>query len=77
MKALRVNGGGEFISIKLKTYYQQQDIAIEYVTFYLYEDNGLVERGRKILITKKDSLLIDSSLPNNFWAEAIETANYL
>lgn len=25
----------------------------------------------------KDSILIDNSLPNRFWIEAIETANYL
>lgn len=25
----------------------------------------------------KDSILIDSSLPDRFWVEAIETANYL
>lgn len=25
----------------------------------------------------KDSILIDSSLSHNFWAEAIEMANYL
>lgn len=25
----------------------------------------------------KDSMLIDSGLPNNFWAETMETANYL
>lgn len=25
----------------------------------------------------KDSLLIDSGPPNNFWAEAMETSNYL
>lgn len=25
----------------------------------------------------KDLILIDSNLPNNFWTEMIETANYL
>lgn len=29
------------------------------------------------MVTMKDSLLIDSGLLNNFWAEAMETANYL
>lgn len=24
----------------------------------------------------KDAMLIDSSLPNNFWAKAMKTANY-
>lgn len=28
-------------------------------------------------MTMKDSLLIDSGLPNNFWAEAMETSNYI
>lgn len=77
MKALRADGGGEFISNKLKEFCEGRGINIKYATPYLHEENGLAERGWKTLATMKDSLLIDSDLPNDFWAEAMETANYL
>ena len=77
MKALRADGGGEFISTKLKEFCETQGINIKYATPYLHEENGLAERGWRTLVTMKDSLLIDSGLPNDFWAEAMETSNYL
>lgn len=77
MKALRGNGRGEFILIKLKAYGQQYSIAIKYTTPYLHKENGLAKKGQKILIIMKDSLLIDSNLSHNFWAKTMETANYL
>lgn len=75
MKALRADGGGEFISIKLEEYCEKQGIIIKYATPYLHEENGLAERGWRTLVTMKDSLLIDSGLPNDLWAEAMETSN--
>ena len=43
----------------------------------MHGENGLVERGWRTIVTMKDSMLIDSGLPNDFWAKVIETANYL
>ena len=43
----------------------------------MHEENGLAEQGWRTIVTMKDSMLIDSSLSNNFWAEAMETASYL
>ena len=77
MKALRANGGGEFILIKLREFCNKKRIVIKYATPYLHEENSLTKRGWKTIVTMKDSLLIDSDLPNNFWAEAIKTSNYL
>lgn len=76
IKVLRVDKNSKFILIKLKTYYQKYDIAIKYTTAYLYKEHSFVERKWKTLVIIKDSLLIDSGLPNNFWAKAIKTANY-
>ena len=77
MKALRAVGGGEFISATLKEFCSQRGIAIKYAPPYLHEEKGLAERGWKTLATMKDSLLIDSGFPDSFWAEAMETSNYL
>ncbi len=77
MKVLRADGGGEFISAKLKPFCEKRGIVIRYAAPYVHEENGLAERGWRTIVTMKDSMLIDSGLPNDFWAEAMETANYL
>lgn len=77
MKALRADGGGEFISAKLKDFCDKKGITIKYAAPYMHEENGIAERGWKTIVIMKDSLLIDSGLPSNFWAEAMESANYL
>lgn len=43
----------------------------------MHEENELAERGWRTIVTMKDAMLIDGGLPNDFWAKAIETANYL
>ncbi len=77
MKLLRADGGGEFISKKLRSFCEKRGIAIRYAAPYVHKENGLAERGWRMIVTMKDSMLIDSGLPNDFWAEAMETANYL
>lgn len=77
VKALCADGGGEFISIKLRSFCEKKSIALKYAALYMYEENGLAKRGWQTIVTMKDSLLLDSGLPLDFWAEAMDTANYL
>ncbi len=65
---LRADGGGEFMSIKLRDFCKEQEIQIRYATSYLHEENGLAERGWGTLVTMKDALLINGELPIDFWA---------
>ena len=66
MKALRADGGGEFISTKLKDFCEKKGITIKYAAPYMYEENGVAERGWRTIVTMKNSLLIDSRLPLEF-----------
>lgn len=77
MKVLCADDGGKFISAKLKDFCDKRGITIKYAVPYMHEENVIAERGWKTIVTMKNSLLVDSRLPLNFWAEAIETANYL
>lgn len=77
MKALRADGGREFVFIKLRNFCEKRGIIIKYTAPYVHEENGLAERGWRTIVTVKDAMLIDSGLPNNFWVEAMEIANYL
>ena len=43
----------------------------------MHEKNGLAERGWQTIVTMKDSLLLDSRFLLDFWAKAMDTANYL
>lgn len=77
MKIFRVDGGGEFILVKLQSFYKKRGIVIRYAAPYIYKENGLAKQRWRTIVTIKDLMLIDSGLPNGFWAEAMETANYL
>lgn len=43
MKMLRADGGGEFISTKLRLFCEKRGIAIKYAAPYVHEENGLAE----------------------------------
>lgn len=66
MKMLQADSGRGFISSKLQSFCEKWGIAIKYAASYVHEENGLAERGLRIIITIKDLILIDSDLPNNF-----------
>lgn len=43
----------------------------------MYEKNRFAKKVWKTIVIIKDAMLINNSLPSNFWAKIIETANYL
>ena len=43
MKILRVDGGGEFILYKFRTFYEKRSILIKYAAPYMHEENGLAK----------------------------------
>lgn len=45
IKVFQADGGGEFISIKLRTFYKKQGIIIKYAAPYMHKENGLAKRG--------------------------------
>lgn len=63
--------------VKLWIFCEKPGITIRYTAPYVHDKNGLPQRGWRTIDTMKDSMLIDSGLPNGFWTEAMETANYL
>lgn len=77
LKILHTDGEGGFILAKLKDICDWQGITIKYVALYMYEENGLAELGWRTIAIMKNSLLIDSNLPLEFWVEVMDIANYL
>ena len=77
MKIPRADSVGEFILVKLRLFCEKRGSTIRYAALYIHEENRLAERGWCTIITIKNSMLINGALPNGFWAEAMETVNYL
>ena len=68
---VRANGGGGFISTALKAFCEDRGMNIGYAAPYMHEENGLAEGCWRTLAKMKYSLLIDSSLPINFWTRHV------
>lgn len=76
-KRFNSDRGGEYMSENLKTYLQKQGIEFQYTSSYTPQLNGVAERKNRTLIEMTRCLLNDSNLPKQFWAEGVNTANYL
>ncbi|PKU62264.1 Retrovirus-related Pol polyprotein from transposon TNT 1-94 [Dendrobium catenatum] len=76
-KALRSDGGGEFISHEFTNFLHQHGIQRQLSCPHTPEQNGLAERKHRHLLDLARTLLHAANLPSTFWAEAISTANYL
>ena len=77
IRCLKTDVRGEFISTAIKSFCKERSITIGYAAPYIHEENGIAEQCWRTLAIIKNLLLINSSLPVNFWAEAMDTANYL
>ena len=77
LDCLQTDGGREFISTALQSFSQERGIKIGYAAPYMHEENGIAKQCWKTLAQMKDSLLINSGLPIQFWAKTMDTANYL
>ena len=74
---LHVDGGGEYISHALLHWCKTKGISIEHSALYILEHNSVSKQTWRTLYTMKDSLLLNTDLPNVFWAEAMLTVNKL
>lgn len=77
IKILRTDNGGEFIGTNFQNFLKDSGILHQLTVPYTAEQNGKAERLNRTIIEKTRCLLIDSELPNSFWAEAANTSVYL
>jgi hypothetical protein len=76
VKLLRTDKGGEFISSALGNWLSGKGIQHIVTPPDAHTQNGRVERAHLTLANDMRTLLIDSQLPERFWAEAIAYASY-
>ncbi|PKU62451.1 Retrovirus-related Pol polyprotein from transposon TNT 1-94 [Dendrobium catenatum] len=77
LKALRSNGGGEFLSTEFTSFLLTHGIQRQLSCPHTPEQNGVAERKHRHLLELTRTLIHASNIPHSFWAEALSTANYL
>ena len=73
---IRSDNGTEFKNTAVEEYYNKKGIKHEFSATYTPEQNGVVERKKKTLITLARAMLDEYGTHERFWAEAINTACY-
>ncbi|GJT63916.1 retrotransposon protein, putative, ty1-copia subclass [Tanacetum coccineum] len=77
MKKLRTDNGLEFCNQEFNNLCKESGIARHLTVAGTPQQNGLAERMNRTLLNKVRCLLIQSDLPDSFWAEVTVTAAYL
>ncbi|GJY10771.1 retrovirus-related pol polyprotein from transposon TNT 1-94, partial [Tanacetum coccineum] len=77
VKTIRCDHGTEFKNHLMNEFCAKKGIKREYSIARTPQQNGVVERKNKTLIEAARTMLADSLLPIQFWAEAVNTACYV
>ena len=76
VKAIRTDGGKEFKS-DLDAEVKRSGMDHQLTVPYCPQQNGRAERLNRTLMEKTRSMLLHAHMPKVFWAEALQTANFL
>jgi len=74
---LRTDRGGEFCSKKFDSFLVEQGIRRELTAPYSPQQDGVCERANRSVIEKARTMLIQSGLGKEFWAESVSTSVFL
>jgi hypothetical protein len=77
IKFIQCDNGKEFNNFANRNFFLQHGILLRFSCPYTSPQNGKVERSLCIINDIIRTLLIQSSMPSMFWAEALRTATYL
>lgn len=77
IKALRSDGGGEYISNEYRAHLKSVGIHHQRTVAYTPHQNGVAERMNRTLKDLMRSMLLHKNVPQEFWADAVTTAAYI
>jgi hypothetical protein len=77
IKTLHSDGGGEYISKSFQSFLINNGITRKITSPYSPQQNGIAERLNRTLIERARTMITDSGLSENFWAEAVATSAYI
>lgn len=76
VRMIQTDNGSEFISSKVTEFTSNKGIIHERSAAHTPQQNGLVERGNRTIIDKVRTILAESNMNEDLWAEAANTAVY-
>jgi len=68
---------GKFENQYFANFYDESGLQHVFSSPYALEQNGVVERKNKLLQEMAKTLLIESKISSQFWAEAVSTTHYI
>ncbi|KAI3735788.1 hypothetical protein L6452_15301 [Arctium lappa] len=74
VRSIRSDHGTEFKNSSLKNFFESKGISHNFSSVGMPQQNGVAERRNKKIIEVARSMLSNSHLPTQFWAEAVKTA---
>jgi len=77
IKKLRTENGGEYEDNRFKKFCYEHGIRMERIVPSTPQHNGVAKRMNRTLTKTARSLRLQSGLPKQFWAEAVNTTSYL
>lgn len=77
VKCLQSDNGREYVNQAFDQLLSEHGILRRLTAPYNPEQNGVAERRNRTLMDMARCLLIQSGLPQTFWAEAVNAANYI
>jgi transposase InsO family protein len=76
IKKIRSDNGTEFKNSQVEGFLKEEGIKHEFSSPYTPQQNGVVERKNRTLLDMARTMLDEYKTPDQFWAEAINTACY-
>jgi transposase InsO family protein len=76
IKKVRSDNGTEFKNSQIEGFHEDEGIKHEFSSPYTPQQNGVVERKNRTLLDMARTMLDEYKTPDQFWAEAINTACY-
>ena len=76
-KCVRSDRGREYVNADLQNYLKNKGIKRKYTAAYSPQQNGVAERKNRSLLEMVRCMLLDAHLDKKYWAEAVNTANFL
>jgi hypothetical protein len=76
IKKIRSDNGTEFKNSQIEGFFEEEGIKHEFSSPYTPQQNGVVKRKNRTLLDMARTRLDEYKTPDQFWAEAINTACY-
>nr|GEV13901.1 ribonuclease H-like domain, reverse transcriptase, RNA-dependent DNA polymerase [Tanacetum cinerariifolium] len=77
LRMLRINKGGEFTSNEFTKYCKENGKARKLTMPYSPQQNGVLERRNRTVLSTTSSIMKAMKLPLTFWAEAVKHSIYI